>query len=101
MAQKPGQLCASDITYPKVEHNAKNTRGSAPCFSQNWHTTNICGLIWWAKILGAWILFHFSAYPFDFFIFKMFNKGTGGQCSKQLEGKLVTEAVICIFQSGF
>lgn len=61
VAQKPGQLCASGITYPKVEHNAfcqEHTWISSVLFTELAHNKYL-----WIDLVGknSWRL---DTFPF-------------------------------------
>lgn len=96
MAQELGQLYASDITYPNVEHDAfcqEHTWISSVLLIELAHSIYL-RIIWWC-LVGVFSFF--SLFFFFFNSFKVFSKDTSSQCSKELGGMLVIEAVICIF----
>lgn len=96
VAQELGQLYASDITYPNVEHDAF-------CQEHTWISSVLLIELAHSKYLRidlvvlGWCFLIFQLILFFFNSFKVFRKDTSGQCSKQLGGMLVIEAVICIF----
>ena len=96
--QELGQLYVSDITYPNVgAFCQEHTWISSVLFIELAHSKYLRSDL---AVLG-WCFFIFQLILLFFNSFKVFSKDISSQCSKQLGGMLMIEAVIFIFRTGF